>query len=150
MNDDQGRKLIQEAAGSYLQALYAIREFQREVRQRSTEIVKKRSPELEECIGMPMDEKKLESYVSPEKFKDWDGGNAEIGVYVATGGSVWFNYCLEWELQKGESPSTRVEACVSAPTIKAAAALLAGLKNTGQPHPRLERSRYCVYIWKPV
>lgn len=151
MNDDQGRKLIQEAAGSYLQALYAIREFRREVQQTCTEIVKKRLPELAECIGIPRDEKMVVPYAFPEKLTDWDGEIAEIGVKVAAReGSVFFTYALEWELQKGESPSTSVMAYVSARTIKAAAALLADLKKTGHPHPRLEHWQYWVYMWKPV
>jgi hypothetical protein len=149
MNDDQGRQLIQEAAGSYLRALYAIREFRREVQERCTQVVKPRLLELAKCTGVPMVEEMLGPWAYPDKLANWDGQSATVGVKLeARRGSLVFYYVLGWELPEGQSPSTYVLADVEVVGSRQAVALLDGLKKIGHPH--LDRNGNEVNIWRPV
>lgn len=81
-------QLVKEGMTSYLDALVAVREFQREIISQSRRAVEVKLNDLTNSMGISLDTKKLTDYVSPALDTDELGQYGYISVSFTNSG-VW-------------------------------------------------------------
>jgi hypothetical protein len=99
--------LIREGAPRYLQAVVALREFQRVIQERCKTIVSNRLEDIAKATKVSLEEKKVWEYPDLGKHteRSWDGKSVWLAVAVSFQdvGSMYFGLC--WEYRKGPEPT---------------------------------------------
>jgi hypothetical protein len=104
---DAREKLIKEGAPRYLQAVVALREFQRVIQEGCKNIVSNRLEEIAMATKLPLQEKMVWDYPSPGTHTEetgWDGKSAWLaaGITFPDVGDMYFGLC--WDYWKGPEP----------------------------------------------
>jgi hypothetical protein len=104
---DARDRLIREGAPRYIQAVVALREFQRVIQEKCKKIVLDRLEDIAKATKVSLEEKKVWEHPDPGKLtgRSWDGKRAWLAAAVNFQdiGSMYFGLC--WEYRKGPEPT---------------------------------------------
>src|SRR6516162_6391914 len=102
VDDQAGRRLLQEGARSYFKAANALIAFQREVQKKCRRVMATHMGHYGAALKIKLDSSEIEDIAWP-KVDEWEGDWASVGVRlvrrnVIVGVRWWEAYCcLEWE-----------------------------------------------------
>jgi hypothetical protein len=106
-HDEGRRQLLEEGVRSYLDAVTALIEFQKEVQSKCRRVLEKHVDDYSAALKLkePLRKADIKPFVWP-KFEKWDGKSWSIGAYAARRNIFGINYweavsALEYETEAG-------------------------------------------------
>jgi hypothetical protein len=109
-HDHARERLLQEGAGTYLDALVALRAFREEVSRSSRRVLQRSLPNLAEALGVPLSSDAIEDFARPrldppqaaKDSRDWAGNHAWLSVClkISSLGTLYAGLVWEWEEDK--------------------------------------------------